>query len=101
MSASSLSHKATQYLQTIHQLAQNGQEVRQITVARQLKVSPSTCFEGVLRLMKKKYVTEDEHKHLHLTPEGKNVLATIERNQYIFTNFFNQSVNSKSMFLNT
>lgn len=83
-----LSHTATRYLQAINTLAQAGDKVRQVAVAKHLDVRPSTCFESILRLLKKGLIAEDEHKHLSLTKTGQETLESIERNQYIFTSFF-------------
>lgn len=82
-----LSHTATRYLQAIETLSEQG-PVKQIQVAKHLSVSPSTCFEAILRLLKRELIAEDEKKSLSLTPEGKETLKIIQRNQYIFTSFF-------------
>ncbi|NCP67296.1 metal-dependent transcriptional regulator [bacterium] len=80
---------ATKYLQVIEALAQQG-SVRQVDVAKYLKVRPSTCFESVLRLMQKGYIKEDQNKFLWLTPLGTQTLTPIKQNQYIFAFFFRE-----------
>ncbi len=80
---------ATKYLQAIETLAAEG-PVRQVDVAKHLKVSPSTCFESVLRLMKKGYIEEDQNKFLSLTTLGTETLTPIKQNQYIFAAFFRE-----------
>ncbi len=88
-SQKTLTHTATKYLQAIDTLQTTG-KVHQIDVAKYLKVSPSSCFESILRLIKKELITQDNSKCLALTPEGKKVLAGIQQNQYIFASFFRE-----------
>lgn len=84
-----LTPAATKYLQTIETLASTG-TVRQIDVAKYLKVRPSTCFKSVLRLMQKGYIEEDFNKCLCLTNLGTKTLTPIKQNQYIFASFFRE-----------
>lgn len=85
-----LTHAATKYLQTVSILQAQEGGVRQIMVAKYLEVRPSTCFESILRLMKKGLVAENSQKFLVLTPKGAQTLESIERNQYVFTSFFRE-----------
>jgi len=80
---------ATKYLQAIETLSLEG-PARQVDVAKYLKVRPSTCFESVLRLMKKRYIEEDQNKFLSLTNLGSETLIPIKQNQYIFASFFRE-----------
>ena len=88
-SQKTLTHTATKYLKAIDALQAKG-GVRQIDVAKHLKVSPSTCFESVLRLIQKELIREDAQKFLVLTTEGENILKSIEQNQYIFATLFRE-----------
>ncbi len=88
-SQKALTHTATKYLKAINTLTIQG-DVRQIDVAKYLKVSPSTCFESILRLIKKELIREDDHKFLLLTSEGEKILKSIEQNQYIFATLFRE-----------
>jgi Mn-dependent DtxR family transcriptional regulator len=83
----SLTPTAKKYLQAISWLQKETPSVRQVQVARYLKVSPSSCFESVLRLITKGLVHEDETQHLSLTKEGQELSNLISQNQCIFTNF--------------
>ncbi len=85
-----LTHVATKYLQAVKHLQNQKGDVRQIMVAKHLGVTPSTCFESVLRLIKKNLIAEDSQKFLILTPKGTQSLEVIERNQYVFTSFFRE-----------
>lgn len=53
-STTNLTPVATKYLQAIETLALMG-HVRQVDVAKYLKVRPLTCFESVLRLRQVKF----------------------------------------------
>lgn len=88
-SVNKLTPVATKYLQAIETLALEG-SVRQVDVAKYLKVRPSTCFESVLRLMQKGYIEEDQNKFLSLTSLGVETLTPIKQNQYIFASFFRE-----------
>lgn len=92
MSKTPLTHIATKYLQAVKVLQDQEGDVRQIMVAKYLDVRPSTCFESILRLIKKGLITEDSQKFLVLTPKGTETLESIERNQYVFTSFFRETL---------
>lgn len=75
------------YLLAVFELEKQGL-VRQKDVADFLSVSPSSCFESVLRLIKKGFLFETDHKYLHLTPEGKEVCRVLNHNSCSIEYFF-------------
>lgn len=84
-----------QYLTVIDTLNAEKKRCLQSDITKKRKVSPSSGFEAILRLQKKELIQEDDHKHITLTPKGKQWLKISKQNSeklnYLFQNFFSLS----------
>lgn len=83
-----LSHSAAHYLMAIHELYEKQGYARLIDVSKKLNISKGSLSISLRPLVQKKFIIEDENKHLHLSPKGLAFARHIEHTYEITKNFF-------------
>lgn len=84
----SISHSATHYLFTIHQLLEENGYARMIDISKKLKITPWSCSTGVKSLLKKDLIIEDGNKFIKLTAKWGKIISEILNNRDVLYNFF-------------
>ena len=83
-----LSHSMAHYLMAIDSLRQELGYARATDVAETLEVSRGAASMALTQLKKRGWVGEDPNRFLLLTEEGARVVALVEQNFHILSQFF-------------
>lgn len=82
-----LTHSTAHYLMAIHQLLEEKGYARLIDVAATLGISKGSLSTSLKPLITKKFIYEDEHKHLFLSDLGKLYALHIENTYSVVKHF--------------
>ena len=75
-----VTHSSAHYLMAIDKLREEFGYARATDVAERLEVSRGAASMAVTQLKKRGWVTEDPHRFLLLTEEGKRLADRVEQN---------------------
>ncbi len=76
------------YLEAIHVLSEESNEVRAIDVGEYLGYTKPSVSRAMGLLKDEGYITKDESGFLHLTPEGEQIAKTIYERHTVLSHFF-------------
>lgn len=83
-----ISHSATHYLFTIHELLETHGYARMVDIGRHLKITAWSCSTGIKSLVKKELIIEDSNKFIRLTPTWIKIIESILENRRVLSDFF-------------
>ncbi len=83
-----LSHSAAHYLMAIHQVHEKQGYARLIDISKHLNLSKGSLSISLKPLVQKKFILEDENKHLRLSPKGLAFANHIEHTCEVVTELF-------------
>ena len=85
-----LSHSMAHYLMAIKSLRATQGYARATDVAEMLEVSRGATSMALAQLRKRGWISEDRHRFLLLTTEGKRMARLVEQNFAILSQFFEE-----------
>jgi len=85
-----VTHSSAHYLMAIDKLREELGYARATDVAERLEVSRGAASMAVTQLKKRGWVSEDPHRFLLLTEEGKRLADRVEQNFLILSKFFEE-----------
>lgn len=85
-----ITHSAAHYLMAVDALRDEFGYARVTDVAEMLEVSRGAASMSISQLKKRGWITEDAHRFLLLTDEGKNMARLVEQNFRILSKFFEE-----------
>ena len=83
-----ITHSAAHYLMAIDDIAQNNSSVRLIDVAEYLDTSIGSLYTSLQPLIKKKFILQDEQRHLTLSLEAKKIVVQVKNTAQVCEYFF-------------
>jgi Mn-dependent DtxR family transcriptional regulator len=91
-----ITHSAAHYLMAVDALRDEFGYARVTDVAEMLEVSRGAASMSISQLKKRGWISEDPHRFLLLTDEGKNMARLVEQNFRILTKFFEEVLGMSS-----
>ena len=91
-----ITHSAAHYLMAVDALRDEFGYARVTDVAEMLEVSRGAASMSIAQLKKRGWISEDPHRFLLLTDEGKNMARLVEQNFRILTKFFEEVLGMSS-----
>ncbi|HOJ32641.1 MAG TPA: metal-dependent transcriptional regulator [Candidatus Hydrogenedentes bacterium] len=85
-----ITHSAAHYLMAIDTLREQNGYARVTDVAELLEVTRGAASISIAQLKKREWVTEDKHRFLVLTEEGKHMAMLVEQNFRTLSRFFEE-----------
>jgi len=86
--ANEVTHSAAHYLLAVSELAESGESPRAADVARRLEVSRAAVSLQLKSLREQGLVQVGHDRHVHLTPEGADLVARIASKRRVLQVFF-------------
>ncbi|GMU93517.1 MAG: hypothetical protein AMXMBFR4_25750 [Candidatus Hydrogenedentota bacterium] len=85
-----ITHSAAHYLMAVDALREEFGYARVTDVAEMLEVSRGAASMSISQLKKRGWITEDPHRFLLLTDEGRAMARLVEQNFRILSKFFEE-----------
>ena len=87
-----ISHSATHYLFTIHELLEKNWYARMVDIWKKLRITAWSCSTWIKSLLKKWLIIEDENKFIKLTLKWNKIIEEILDNRDVLLTFFKDSL---------
>ena len=87
-----LSASLEDYLEVIHNNIEAGENVRAVSISKQMNVSRASVTEALKKLVTKGYINYDRYELISLTQTGKELASKIVSKHIILQRFFEEKL---------